>query len=93
MPLRERGRTAAGFREQLLQRLRNGALRDRIPVQRVQQRVAFERLLARLPQDGEWVLKGGLALLFRYGLQTRATKDVDLRTPPRRSPMMWWARR
>lgn len=81
MPPRERGRTPAGFREQLLQHLRNGAARDGILVQRVQQRVAFERLMARLPQNGEWVLKGGLALLFRYGLQTRPTKDLDLRTP------------
>ncbi|MHB0870373.1 MAG: nucleotidyl transferase AbiEii/AbiGii toxin family protein [Chloroflexota bacterium] len=56
-------------------------MRDGIPAQRVQQRIAFERLLARLPQNGEWVLKGGLALLFRYGLQTRPTKDIDLRTP------------
>ncbi len=81
MPPRERGRTPAGFREQLLQHLRNGAARDGILVQRVQQRVAFERLIARLPPNGEWVLKGGLAMLFRYGLQTRPTKDIDLRTP------------
>lgn len=81
MPPRERGRTPAGFREQLLQHLRNGAARDGILVQRVQQRIAFERLIARLPLNGEWVLKGGLAMLFRYGLQTRPTKDIDLRTP------------
>lgn len=81
MPLRERGRTPTGFRTQLLQRLRNEALRAGIPAQRLQQRIAFERLLARLPHDGEWVLKGGLALQFRYGLQARPTRDVDLRTP------------
>jgi hypothetical protein len=40
VPPRERGRTPAGFREQLLQRLRNGALRDGIPAHRVQQRIA-----------------------------------------------------
>lgn len=80
MPPKERGKTPAGFRAQLLQHLRNGALKSGIPAQRIQQRIAFERLLARLPQNGEWVLKGGLALLFRYGIRTRTTKDVDLRT-------------
>jgi hypothetical protein len=80
VPLRERGNTPAGFRAQLLQRLRNEALRTGIPVQRLQQRVAFERLLARLPRDGEWVLKGGFALQFRYDLLARPTRDVDFRT-------------
>jgi hypothetical protein len=76
----ERGETPAGFRTQLLQRLRNEAIRVGVPVQRLQQRVAFERLLSRLTLDGEWVLKGGFALAFRYGLDSRSTKDVDLRT-------------
>lgn len=80
MPQQERSRTPTGFRAQLLQRLRNEALRTGIPALRLQQRIAFERLLARLPRDGEWVLKGGFALQFRYGLQTRSTRDVDLRT-------------
>ncbi len=75
-----RGSTPAGFRTQLLQRLRNEALRTGIPAQRLQQRISFERLLARLPHDGEWVLKGGFALQFRYGLRARPTRDVDLRT-------------
>lgn len=88
MPQPERGRTPAGFRTQLLQRLRNEALRTGIPAQRLQQRIAFERLLARLPHDGEWVLKGGFALQFRYGLQARPTRDVDLRTP--RDPAARW---
>jgi hypothetical protein len=79
MPRPERGRTPHGFREQLLQRLRNEALRTGVPVQRLQQRVAYERLLARLA-GGDWVLKGGFALQLRYGLLTRPTKDVDLRT-------------
>ena len=55
-----------------------------IPPQRLQQNVAFERLLARLPHGGDWVLKGGFALQLRYGLQARPTRDIDLRTP--RSP-------
>lgn len=81
MPQRDDGRTPAGFRTQLLQRLRNEALRTGIPAQRLQQRVVFERLLARLPRDGEWLVKGGFALQLRYGLQARPTRDVDLRTP------------
>ena len=80
MRRRERGSAPAGFRTQLLQRLRNEALRTGVPAQRLQQRIAFERLLARLPHDGEWVLKGGFALQFRYGLRARPTRDVDLRT-------------
>jgi hypothetical protein len=80
VPVGKRGQTPAGFRAQLLQRLRNTALQEGIPAQSLQQRIAFERFLARLPQDGTWVLKGGFALQLRYGLQTRPTKDVDIRT-------------
>ena len=79
MSPRERGQTAEGFRRQLLTRLRNLAIQDGIPPLRLQQCIAFERLLARIPTDSAWVLKGGLALQFRYGLLTRPTKDVDLR--------------
>lgn len=80
MPPGERGQNPADFRRQFLQRIRNQALRDGIPPQRLQQRIAFERLLARLPADGDWVLKGGFALELRYGLQSRPTRDIDLRT-------------
>ncbi len=62
MPPGERGRTPADFRAQLLQRLRNEVLRAGIPAQRLQQQIAFERLLAQLPPDDDWVLKGGFAL-------------------------------
>jgi predicted nucleotidyltransferase component of viral defense system len=79
MPTPERGTTPAGFRRQVLQLIRNEASRTGIPAQRHQQRIAFERLLDRLPRDGDWILKGGLALQFRYGLLSRSTKDVDLR--------------
>src|SRR5664280_847015 len=79
MPTPERGTTPAGFRRQVLQLIRNEASRTGIPAQRHQQRIAFERLLDRLPRDGDWILKGGLALQFRYGLLSRSTKDVDPR--------------
>src|SRR4051812_42446835 len=76
---RPRGSTPAAFRSQLLQRLRNRARAEQVPPQRFQQRVAFERLLARLATDGTWILKGGFALELRYGWTYRPTRDIDLR--------------
>ncbi len=78
---RERLQTAESWRQQVLQRLANEASRRGVDVQRLQQRLAFERLLARLPADGAWVLKGGFALQVRYGLTVRPTKDIDLLAP------------
>lgn len=49
-------------------------------VDRLRKIVAFERLLARLnvvASEG-WVIKGGLALEFRYGLRARITHDLDI---------------
>jgi predicted nucleotidyltransferase component of viral defense system len=80
VPRPERGATDRGFRQQLLERLKNEARRQGTETQRVQQRVAFERLLARLAASGEWLLKGGFALELRYGWRNRPTRDIDLRT-------------
>lgn len=84
MPARERpprGRTPAGFRAQLLKRLRNRASEEQVEARRLQYRVAFERFLARIADErAEWMLKGGFALELRYGWRHRPTKDVDLRT-------------
>ena len=80
MPQAERGSTDRGFHQQLLQRLRNEARQQGVDPRRLQQRVAFERLLARLAVSGDWLLKGGFALELRYGLRNRPTKDIDLRT-------------
>src|SRR5579875_1990523 len=79
MPRPERGASPSGFRSQLLARFRNEAQARHISAQRLQQRVAFERFLARLGSSGDWVLKGGLALELRYGWENRPTKDIDLR--------------
>ncbi len=76
----ERGTTDRGFRQQLLERLKSEARRQGADPRRVHQRVAFERLLARLAASGDWLLKGGFALELRYGWQNRPTKDIDLRT-------------
>lgn len=42
--------------------------------------VAFDRLLARLVAvaPGRWVLKGGLALDYRFRDRARTTRDIDL---------------
>lgn len=80
MPSPERGTTDKGFRLQLLERLKNEARRQGADPRRLQQRLAFERLLARLAATGDWLLKGGFALELRYGWRNRPTKDIDLRT-------------
>jgi hypothetical protein len=77
MPAGDRGSSPAGFRAQLLARLRNQAQADGVSAQRLQQRVAFERFLARLGPSGDWVLKGGFVLELRYGWGSRPTKDID----------------
>lgn len=79
MPRPERGTTPSGFRDRLLALLRNTSRHEGIAAQRLQQRVAFERLLARLSHE-HWLLKGGFALELRYSWTHRPTKDIDLRT-------------
>src|SRR5687767_3928813 len=85
-PLRDRparpprGSTPAGFRAQLLQRLRDRAAAEGIAADRLQRRVAFERFLARLANGGaDWLLKGDFSLELRYGWRHRPTMDIDLR--------------
>jgi hypothetical protein len=72
--------TPQSLRAALDQRLKNRAKETGLPVARLRKYVVFERLLARLAAVNPeiWVLKGGLALDFRYSSQTRTTKDIDL---------------
>jgi predicted nucleotidyltransferase component of viral defense system len=77
----DRGTSPRGFRDQLLARLRNTARELGVAPQRLQSRVAFERLLVRLSGTDDWTLKGGFALELRYGWANRPTRDIDLRTP------------
>src|SRR4051794_34719775 len=79
VPRPERGASPEGFRQQVLSRLRNRATQEHTSAQRLQQRVAFERLLDRLGGGPVWVLKGGFALELRYGWSHRPTRDIDLR--------------
>jgi hypothetical protein len=75
---------ATAFRMALEARLNARAREtgDDRSVDRLRKIVAFERLLARLSvvaPDG-WVIKGGLALEFRYGFRARTTRDLDIGT-------------
>jgi hypothetical protein len=73
----------AAFRMALESRL-NAQARDGRSVDRLRKLVAFERFLARLSVStpDSWVVKGGLALEFRYGDRARATRDLDVATLP-----------
>ena len=75
--------TPQAFRAALGARLRNIAQSRGTDLQRLQRRVAFERLLARLfAQDNPpWVLKGGYALELRLADRARSTLDLDLSVP------------
>ncbi len=72
--------TANAFRTALETRLLARARATGVSVIRLRKVVVFDRLLARLlvVAPGRWHLKGALALDFRLGPGTRATKDMDL---------------
>jgi hypothetical protein len=75
--------TPQAFRAALEARLRNVAQQQGTDLQRLQRRVAFERLLARLfaEDDPPWLLKGGYALELRLQDRARSTLDLDLSVP------------
>ncbi len=72
--------TGRAFRQALEDRIRGVHSEQNLPIVRLRKQVAFERFIARLikNQAGSWVLKGGLVLQLRWGLQARTTKDIDL---------------
>jgi hypothetical protein len=75
-------KSAPAFRQALERRL--PALSHetgRSPV-RLRKEVAFDRLLARLVATApdRWLLKGALALDYRFGSRARTTRDIDLAT-------------
>ena len=72
--------SAGAFRRALETRLAAQARETGRSIVRLRKEVAFDRLLARLfavAPDG-WVLKGALALDYRFGDRARTTKDIDL---------------
>ncbi|MGH2749814.1 MAG: nucleotidyl transferase AbiEii/AbiGii toxin family protein [Actinomycetota bacterium] len=72
--------SAAAFRMALEQRLLNLTGKTELSLVRLRKTVVFDRLLARLSASApdRWVLKGALALDFRFESAGRATKDIDL---------------
>ncbi len=72
--------SAAAFRMALEQRLLNLTRETGLSLARLRKSVVFDRLLARLfaSAPDRWVLKGALALDFRFESAGRATKDIDL---------------
>jgi predicted nucleotidyltransferase component of viral defense system len=72
--------SAAQFRQALEGRLGNRSRATGASLARLRKTVVFERVLARLvvAAPGRWVLKGGLALDFRFKARSRTTKDMDL---------------
>ena len=72
--------TAAAFRQALDDRLKAEAAKSELGIARLRKRVAFELFLRRLVAvaPDRWVLKGALALDFRFHAATRATRDMDL---------------
>lgn len=77
-----RYQTPADFRSALEQRLANQATEAGVRVDRLRRLTVFERILARLTvsDPGMWVIKGGLALEYRWPAHARTTKDLDLAT-------------
>jgi hypothetical protein len=72
--------TAAAFRQALEDRLKTEAAKSGLSIARLRKRVAFELFLRRLVAvaPNRWVLKGALALDFRFQATTRPTRDMDL---------------
>ncbi len=72
-------KTAMAFKTALQERLKTQSQNTGIDLQRLQRRVAFDRLLCRLFHEDTvpWVLKGGHVMELRIE-NSRATKDIDL---------------
>lgn len=72
--------SASAFRTALETRLLEHSGRTGLSLVRLRKSVVFSRLLARLlaVAPDRWVLKGGLAMDYRFGIRVRTTKDMDL---------------
>jgi hypothetical protein len=72
--------TAAAFRQALDDRLKAQSEQTGLALPRLRKHVAFELFLRRLVvvAPDRWVLKGALALDFRFKATSRPTKDMDL---------------
>ena len=72
--------SAPPFRQALEARLGAASRAGGPSLARLRKGVAFDRLLARLvaAAPDRWILKGALALDYRFGDRARTTRDVDL---------------
>jgi hypothetical protein len=72
--------SSSAFRTALETRLLEHSRRSGLSLVRLRKSVVFSRLLARLlaVAPDRWVLKGGLAMDYRFGTRVRTTKDMDL---------------
>lgn len=72
--------SASAFRTALETRLLEQSGRTGLSLVRLRKSVVFSRLLARLlaVAPDRWVLKGGLAMDYRFGSRVRTTRDMDL---------------
>ena len=75
-------RSAPAFRQALERRLPALSQETGRSTVRLRKEVAFDRLLARLVATApdRWLLKGALALDYRFGSRARTTTDIDLAT-------------
>ena len=75
-------RSAPDFRQALERRLPALSQETGRSTVRLRKEVAFDRLLARLVATApdRWLLKGALALDYRFGSHARTTRDIDLAT-------------
>jgi hypothetical protein len=83
--------TPQALRAALEARLRNVARQQGTDLQRLQRRVTFKRLFARLVagDDAPWLLKGGYALELRLQDRARSTLDLDLSVPDPKRLVRW----
>ena len=74
--------SAAAFRQALETRLVEQSRTSGRAHVRLRKEVVFDRLLARLlaAAPDRWLLKGALALDYRFGDRARTTRDIDLTT-------------
>ncbi len=75
-------RSAPDFRQALERQLPALSQETGRSTVRLRKEVAFDRLLARLVATApdRWLLKGALALDYRFGSHARTTRDIDLAT-------------
>ena len=76
--MNNRYKNAASFRKALEDRLQALSERERLELQRLRRKVAFNRFLARIfAGKDDWVLKGGYSMELRLA-HARSTRDIDL---------------